>query len=762
MNKIKFIVRIIVCNAVFLNVVCAQITNTGMVAKFGIDGDLYSDYHQNGSWSAPGSGDWFKTANGSGIGIIDTSGTSNIRALLSTGQNISFTKSGNIPQYSMIDTILHMDAKYARDYNGSDKTCFGAGSKNGDNPSSWGTIPGGGSVQDKSDIIDVYASMRRNGTNLSTTNPSRLILLMAATTLGTTGVRYIDFELYVSKLAYDSITGVFSNGSPASQGGHDDFQFNSDGSLKKIGDVDVSFSYTSATVTDISIFIWVAKTTYLNTYGQQKFDFIPGEFYGAGNNANWGYAKIVAKSGFTLPLWGAVSSASITGPAWGTASKDLSSNLNGYFSLLNAQGQFSETAVDLTSIGIDPVFNNTNGNKCSPPFTRIMVKTRSSASFTSALSDFAGPYSFLDAPTIPANIVPPLNLSCTRTSVTLNPVTINPAGIYSWLTQNGSIIGRADTSVITIGKPGVYYLSTSPFTGCSTNIDSVIITGDFYQPVATASANGTINATFTNTCILFGGNASWSNYSTPFGGSQGITYEWSGPNGFSSNLEVAFTPDTGWHRLIVTEIRNGCKDTAYTYVPYNISVLSVKVIEFTGLAVSKQKTEIKWKVENEAGNEIYELERSIDGVQFTKACQVMALVSVPGNAYTYLDDLTTILPDRVFYRIKIIRPSGEYYYTRIVTIDLKKAFQDNFLISVINNPALPFAEVNYFTKNAEHVKVRILDINGKIIFASSQTSLPGNNVIFLQNNSTETNSEALFIQLMINLDIFIRKIYLFN
>src|SRR5437899_2837853 len=101
MKKINFfIAQIILYNALLLNVVYAQIQSNGLVGNFGIDGDLYSDYHQNGSWSAIGSNDWFKTSGGSGLGIIDTTGAASIRTLLSTGNNISFTKSSSIPRYS--------------------------------------------------------------------------------------------------------------------------------------------------------------------------------------------------------------------------------------------------------------------------------------------------------------------------------------------------------------------------------------------------------------------------------------------------------------------------------------------------------------------------------------------------------------------------------------------------------------------------------------------------------------------------------------
>jgi hypothetical protein len=82
------------------------------------------------------------------------------------------------PRYSVQDGILMLDAGYARDFYGigpadilNDKTVFISSvkesNKNFQNPTTWTTIPTGGTVPNKTDIIDSYVNMRRNGTALS-------------------------------------------------------------------------------------------------------------------------------------------------------------------------------------------------------------------------------------------------------------------------------------------------------------------------------------------------------------------------------------------------------------------------------------------------------------------------------------------------------------------------------------------------------------------------------------------------------------------
>src|SRR4051794_12260289 len=78
--------------------------NAGVSAKFGIDGDLQSDYFlYTLPISAPGTHDWFKKTGGTGIGLIDTTGTTSLLSQLNSGQNITFNQGMQFPRYSTQD-----------------------------------------------------------------------------------------------------------------------------------------------------------------------------------------------------------------------------------------------------------------------------------------------------------------------------------------------------------------------------------------------------------------------------------------------------------------------------------------------------------------------------------------------------------------------------------------------------------------------------------------------------------------------------------
>lgn len=184
---------------------------------------------------AAGSHDWFEKDGGSGIGLIDVTDAASLKTQLANGANIAFIKKMQFTLYSVQDGVLLMDAVYSRDYMNKDKTAFaGNGTKNTTSPLDWGTSPGGSNVSDKTDILDTYVSMRRDGISITGNSPGNLIATIAPTTLATAGDHYADFEFYKQRIAYNQATGKFENSGSSTAGGHSVWEFNADGSIRRL------------------------------------------------------------------------------------------------------------------------------------------------------------------------------------------------------------------------------------------------------------------------------------------------------------------------------------------------------------------------------------------------------------------------------------------------------------------------------------------------------------------------------------------------
>src|SRR5258708_17532403 len=187
----------------------SQLNNGGLSAYFGVDADTRSNYMKYGIQTGSIAGDdWFSPSL-TGNNVIDTSNAANYLSLLQGGANLGFNKRMSALLYSKISGKLWLDAVYGRDYLATnplfDSTAFTIASKNGDDPGAWrGGIT---NIPDKNDLVDVFAHMRRDGTSVY----DSLWLFTGVSTVGTTGSRYFDIELYKKNFSYNGASGSFSS-----------------------------------------------------------------------------------------------------------------------------------------------------------------------------------------------------------------------------------------------------------------------------------------------------------------------------------------------------------------------------------------------------------------------------------------------------------------------------------------------------------------------------------------------------------------------
>ena len=149
----------------------------------------------------------------------------------------------------------------------------------------------------------------------------------------------------------------------------------------------------------------------------------------------------------------------------------------------------------------------------------------------------------------------PIQLTCVATNATLNGSSSTAGVTYSWSGANGVV---ATTPNASIGTPGTYALTiTNPANSC-TATRQVVVTQNVVPPTGiTASNSGTV--TCTNPIISINGTVTTS----------GLTYSWTGPNGFTSSDLNTTVKKGGTYTLTATDPTNGCTVSATTVVPEN-------------------------------------------------------------------------------------------------------------------------------------------------------------------------------------------------
>lgn len=525
--------------------------NPGVAANFEIDGNLYSGDPSNDV------DDWFLGP--SGDGVIDETNIAYYYNLLQSGQNIAFDFDLDVPKYSSPTGYILYDAKYIRDhikFSGSDgdSTTF-TGAKNGQSPEDW-TPSGSGNVQGANDIVDAFIHMRRDGLTIQ----DSLWIDLAVTTLVTNGDHYFDFEIFNSDVSF---TGAgFINAGPDE--GHDSWAFDASGEIIQTGDLIVGFAVSGGGITNFEVRIWTSRNTYLNTT-PANFSWGP-EFDGAKNNSQWGYAQIELSSSNFL----AVTNVSpVAAPPWGTHN---SSSAN--FTTIYPSANFAEVAVNLTSIGLNNFLSLPTVNPCLSPFAKVMVKSRSSQSFTSALADFTPPVEFSASAlidSIPLELTQLYTCGQSAQLVPLNPV---QGAYYEWTTtdglfENGTQLSIGDTALAIL--PGTYTLSAAPLAECTRATESITIDA---HPCAVDDSFEIFQNSNTNTLDVLLNDYDHDNDINPF--TIGVSGLLQPENGFLSLIDdtIRYTPSEYYIGLdsfeyYICDVANQC-DTGLVIVNINL------------------------------------------------------------------------------------------------------------------------------------------------------------------------------------------------
>ena len=444
-----------------------QIITPVTKANFGVDAELSCNYF-NGF--LPTGDDWFGNGfPGTGEFVIDTTGAAAIVAAYTSNpatRGLSFSRLMRQAPYSVVSNQLLLDAIFTRDFHGIDSTVFASGSnKNAMSPADW-NCPVAQGIPDKNDVLEAFTHVRRAGPNVT----DSLWMFAALSIENTTGSRYVDFELYQTNIVYNRSIQTFSGYGP--DAGHTSWRFDATGNVITPGDIIFTAEFGSSTLTLVEARIWINKTTLSITPATFKWG---GAFDGDGSGAVYGYANILPKTAGAF-YTGLQNSAATSWAGPFAVVRVNNSVLTSYI-----KNQFLEFSVNLTKLGIEPA---SFGNPCGSPFRRVLVKTRSSTSFTSELKDFVAPYSMFDYPKVAANAF--IRYFCG--TVTMPPTTINvnnpiATSTYTWTTTNGNIVGPATGTAITVDAPGTYYVSQQLNTQCSPySKDSVTM---YFYPVCT-------------------------------------------------------------------------------------------------------------------------------------------------------------------------------------------------------------------------------------------------------------------------------------
>ena len=170
-------------------------------------------------------------------------------------------------------------------------------------------------------------------------------------------------------------------------------------------------------------------------------------------------------------------------------------------------------------------------------------------------------------------------------------------------------------------------------------------------------------------------------------------------------------------------------------------IVPVKLISFEGKSNKDCSYELKWTTAAESSLDHYEIEKSTDGVNFTKHSNVYPTSGISGTYNCILKDLYEI---RYYFRLKIVDKTGNYFYSTI--INLHSNCNVNFNVTVWPNPVNEQIYLSVSLPNNQECQISIQNSNGQIVRKENVQFRSGKNKYILSNlNQLPAGSYVLSI-----------------
>ncbi|MFM2206848.1 MAG: hypothetical protein RL213_823, partial [Bacteroidota bacterium] len=551
-------------------------------ANFEIDANLRSgNLH-------PAADDWFTGASGTGIGVIGTTAATayaglplsiaDFKTYLQTAatplqRNVTYAQrmTGNLAaiRTTALGSVMMLEAVAGRDHFSStstvDSTSFTAG-RNADNPlHNWGV--GSAVHSNDAEIIDAGVHYRRIVTGPTTfgdcwgygfvTNPYG------------NGDAFYDFEFFQTVPVLDKSSGAVSLTGPDSTGGHTAFYTDTAGKLVRTGDVIFSLDHVNMGLSQaISVRIWVDPTNLgpgitsfaqFNAKAGRQFEFT-GQFDSGLNGNGYGYAEIRPRGTPTNCVFYAsvnrIPTCKIPAGGWGT----IEGGSGNYKDSVGCY-QFTECAINFSKFGLENVLLRLN---CNTPTVSVLVKSRSSAHFSSDLRDFAGPYPMRNI--VESNAGSDKQITCASSTVALSGSSATPNPTIVWTVvpgSGGNIVSGGNTFTPTVNASGKYVMAVSNILiAPCTATDTMEVTLNQTTPSVSTSSSDVITCSQLTTTV--------SSSATPSGSNSITGYSWS-----SGQTTQSFTASSsGTYTVTVTQ-SNSCTATSSVTVVSDLGVPSV-------------------------------------------------------------------------------------------------------------------------------------------------------------------------------------------
>jgi hypothetical protein len=191
----------------------------------------------------------------------------------------------------------------------------------------------------------------------------------------------------------------------------------------------------------------------------------------------------------------------------------------------------------------------------------------------------------------------------------------------------------------------------------------------------------------------------------PNGGTSGLTYFYLANQGVDFTDEFFMFYGTG-------ALNDGSGYSGTSIKPLSAIGLPLTWLNFTAVKQDKNAL-LNWAVQ-ETNNNHFEIERSVNGVDFVQIGSNVASKGAGSNNYSITDaELINLKSNVVYYRIKQVDNDGKFTYSKVATIKLST--DKNYNIGIYPNPVNDNTTLTIDVAKATRAQVKVIDAAGKTV-----------------------------------------------
>lgn len=156
------------------------------------------------------------------------------------------------------------------------------------------------------------------------------------------------------------------------------------------------------------------------------------------------------------------------------------------------------------------------------------------------------------------------------------------------------------------------------------------------------------------------------------------------------------------------------------------TVLSIKINYLNGSKNNGFNT-LNWQAACTSTQAIFEIERSLNGINYTSIKSITASQARCAQPFSYIDNNT--FPGTVFYRIKSVDIDGRVNYSAVIKLGNRQ--KDMQLEGVLPNPVISQAQLSISSYKKDKLQLMIISMDGKVVQRNTVQLQTGSSIIGL-------------------------------